>query len=309
MLSAGFPPEVFAKAEKGKNTVRLAGGEKALKALLPRLDATDYKNSRGHVAVFAGAPGTTGAALLCSEAVLRSGAGLASLFAVSGAYPALASACRSVMVKPLRGAPGDWEASPYRAILAGPGWGREADRAAWLERFFASGLSGVLDADALHVLRSMLARGGLNLRGWVLTPHPGEFAALTGVERDRILDDPIPLMEEFCRKYRCVLALKSHVTIIHDPGENDGQPGGGGFTWIHDGMNPALGTAGSGDVLAGIVAGLLGRGLQPARAALCGVLLHAAAGKAAAEILGFFTAEELLQYISWEGYKNAEQIG
>jgi hydroxyethylthiazole kinase-like uncharacterized protein yjeF len=167
-------------------------------------------------------------------------------------------------------------------------------------RFFASGLPGVLDADVLHVLKDMLSRESLNLQHWVLTPHPGEFAALTGAERDRILADPIPLIREFCRKLRCVLVLKAHVTIIHEPGA----PGEGseGRTWIHDGMNPALGTAGSGDVLAGVIAGLLGRGLAPAQAALCGVEIHAAAGKAAAKASGFFTSEDLLRYISRETY-------
>jgi NAD(P)H-hydrate epimerase len=197
------------------------------------------------------------------------------------------------MVKPLNAGPRDWDAPACQSILAGPGWGRGPENAAWLERFFESGLPGVLDADALHVLKTMSGGGNLNLRGWVLTPHPGEFAVLSGADRDSILSNPIPLMEEFCREFRCVLVLKSHVTIIHEPGED-----GGGGTWIYDGMNPALGTAGSGDVLAGLIAGLLARGLEPARAALCGVGIHAAAGKAARKKRGFFTAEEIFHYIS-----------
>jgi NAD(P)H-hydrate epimerase len=150
----------------------------------------------------------------------------------------------------------------------------------------------------------MLKNDEMNLRGWTLTPHPGEFAALTGADRDAILANPIPLIEEFCRKYFCTLVLKAHVTFIHEP-SLDGAPA---RTWIHDGMNPALGTAGSGDVLSGIIAGFLGRGLPPARAAVCGVQLHAAAGDAAAAAGGFFTAEDLLPYISREGYNNAQTV-
>jgi NAD(P)H-hydrate epimerase len=301
VLSAGFPPQVFEEGETRGASVKLVNADYVLKNLLPRPRAADYKNSRGHVAVFAGSPGTTGAALLCGEAVLRAGAGLASLFAAPEAYPVLAPSCRSLMVKPRAADPRDWDASACKAILAGPGWGRAEENAAWLKRFFADGLPGVLDADALHILAGMLARGNINLQGWVLTPHPGEFAVLSGADRDSILADPIPLMREFCRKLRCVLALKTHVTIIHDPGGE-----GEGRTWIHDGMNSALGTAGSGDVLAGLIAGLLGRSLAPAQAALCGVELHAAAGKAAARISGFFTSEELLQYISKETYRDDE---
>jgi NAD(P)H-hydrate epimerase len=298
VLSAGFPPQVFEGGGPQGGSVELADADFVLKNLLPRPRAADYKNSRGHVAVFAGSPGTTGAALLCSGAVLRAGAGLASLFAASDAYGVLASSCGSVMVRPRAPAPRDWDAGAFDAILAGPGWGRGQENAAWLGRFFASGLPGVLDADALHVLAGMIARETVNLQGWVLTPHPGEFAVLSGADRDSILSDPIPLVREFCRRLRCVLVLKAHVTLIHDPGTG-GDEGG---TWIHDGMNPALGTAGSGDVLAGVIAGLLGRSLAPGRAALCGVEIHAAAGRAAAGAAGFFTSEELLRYISKEAY-------
>jgi NAD(P)H-hydrate epimerase len=111
-------------------------------------------------------------------------------------------------------------------------------------------------------------------------------------------------MKEFCRKHHCVVVLKGHVTIIHEEPATEAE----GRTWIHDGMNPALGTAGSGDVLAGVLAALLGRGLSPARAALCAVELHAAAGRRAALQSGFFTAEDLLPHISQEAYSDAKTL-
>jgi NAD(P)H-hydrate epimerase len=307
ILDAGFPPECLRSSPSVELT--RSGGE--LSDLLPRPEAADYKNSRGHIAVFAGSPGTTGAALLCGEAALRAGAGLVSLFAEARVYPVLACSCRSLMVKPLEEAgsaeeaAGNWDPSTYRAILAGPGWGRDVGKAAWLLRFIKSGRPGVLDADALHVLAGLDTRAAPDLAGWVLTPHPGEFSALTGADREEILADPLPLMREFCRKRRCVLVLKGHVTIIHEASAADA--GGDGKTWIHDGMNPALGTAGSGDVLAGVVAAFLGRGLSPVQAALCAVELHAAAGRRAAK-KGFFTAEDLLRYISREAYDDAKTV-
>ncbi|MDR1933134.1 MAG: NAD(P)H-hydrate epimerase, partial [Spirochaetales bacterium] len=141
ILDAGFPPECL---ERPSPAELLQKGE-VLKTL-PRPRLFDYKNSRGHVAVFAGSPGTTGAALLCAEAVLRAGAGLASVFASPDVYTVLASSCRSVMVKS-PGKADEWDPSAYKAILAGPGWGRDAgsgiqDRRAWLRRFIESGLPG-----------------------------------------------------------------------------------------------------------------------------------------------------------------------
>jgi NAD(P)H-hydrate epimerase len=205
------------------------------------------------------------------------------------------------MVKPLLElSPDAWDASAYKALLAGPGWGRAASRELWLRRFITCGLPGVMDADALYVLKGILSDEDVNLSGWVLTPHPGEFAALTGVSREEVLANPLPGLEDFCGTYRCVLVLKGHVTIIHD---------GEGKILIHDGMNPALGTAGSGDVLAGVIAGLLCRGMRPAAAAVCGVELHGAAGKTARETAGFFTAADLLSYISKEAWQDDEKIG
>jgi NAD(P)H-hydrate epimerase len=157
-----------------------------------------------------------------------------------------------------------------------------------------------MDADALYALKGILSGGDVNLSGWVLTPHPGEFAALTGVSREDLAANPLPALGDFCGTYRCILVLKGHVTIIHD---------GEGQIRVHDGMNPALGTAGSGDVLAGVIAGLLCRGMPPAAAAVCGVELHGAAEKTARDAAGFFTAGDLLPYISKGAWRDAEKIG
>jgi NAD(P)H-hydrate epimerase len=296
-IPVGFPPALI--AETG-GSFELSGPE-VLDSLLRDPPPGAYKNSRGHVAVFAGAPGTTGAAALATEAALRSGAGLVSLFADEPVYPLLAAGCRSVMVRPWSAAASrdPWPEDSFSAFLLGPGWGRDEDRYRWFRRILMGKLPGVLDADGLYLLKLLLSREKtpIDLKGRVLTPHPGEFAALMDLKKEEVLSDPIPAMAEICGSLGCVLVLKGHVTFIGDPG---------GRTRIHDGMNPALGTAGSGDILAGIIAGFLGRGMGPLEAALCGVELHGKIGKQARADLGFFTSEDLLRYISREALRDAE---
>lgn len=287
VLPVGFPPALIGEMPDGFELL----DEGSPVAEIPPLDSCAYKNSRGHLAVLAGSRGTTGAAALCSEAALRSGAGLVSLFADETVYQVLASSLKSVMVKPLPPSPGDWNPGTASSLLVGPGWGRGGDRSSRLDAVLASGSKGVIDADGLHVLKDVLGRGkrARRLDGWVLTPHAGEFAAFTGKPKEDILADPFPLLEETVGKWGCVLVLKGHVTFVACPS---------GKVFVHDGMNPALGTAGSGDVLAGIIAGLMARGLEPETASAAGVELHGRIGKLAAERIGLFTAEDLLPLIS-----------
>ena len=295
VLPAGFPPEL---TRNGPGEIRLSDIS-ILDELLSLPEPSAYKNTRGHLAVFAGAPGTTGAASLASEAALRSGAGLVSLFADREVYPILAAGRGGVMVKPWNPSarPEDWMPGSHTALLAGPGWGRSPERSAWLRRLLSAGLPGVLDADGLYLLKDLLSASPSGLDGWVLTPHPGEFAVLAGVPKEDAADNPLPLMDALCRRLGCVMVLKGHLTIVREPS---------GVTWIHDGMNPALGTAGSGDVLAGIIAGLLARGLSAPDAAVCGVELHAAAGRTGRDAEGFFLAEDLLPLISREAWRDAQ---
>ena len=259
--------------------------------VIPPLPSSAYKNTRGHLAVFAGNLGTTGAASLSSEAALRTGAGLVSLFADPSVYPILAGAARSVMVKPLPASPAAWDCGVYSAVLAGPGWGRGPERLEWLKRLIASSLRGVLDADGLALARelNLTAEGRLKLNGWILTPHPGEFAAFTGNTKEAVRNDPIRLARETAAGFGCIVVLKGHVTCIAAPS---------GKVRLYDGMNPCLGTAGSGDVLAGIMAGLLARDLSPEDAAAAGVTLHGKLGRDAKLEAGFFLAEDLLPLIS-----------
>jgi NAD(P)H-hydrate epimerase len=260
-------------------------------AILGPLPVEAHKGDRGRLAVFAGAPGTTGAAWLASHAAARARVGLVSLFADPVTLPLVAPSCRSVMAKPWDTAdPRCFDASRYDALLVGPGWGLGEDRARWLGLLAATSLPGVLDADGITLLARLGGTARPRLGGrWVLTPHPGEFARLAGVPTEELLDDPMPRVLAAARDLEAVVVLKGHVTFAAEPS---------GGSWVLDGCNPALATAGSGDVLAGLVAAGLAGGLPAADAARFGVSLHARLGAVARREAGWFIAEDLVPLAS-----------
>lgn len=261
-----------------------------LSALLPEYSPDSYKNTRGVVGVFGGSAGTSGAASLAALAALRSGAGLVSLFAESRIYEPAASHSMSVMTRPWDAGtdPAETDLSRFDSFVVGPGWGFHG-RLPWLRALVESGGSGVLDADAITLLAGN--RGAVpDLGGrWVLTPHPGELARLFGVDKHEALIDAFETVRQLSRDLSAVIVLKSHVTIIAEPG---------GRYSVVDGMNPAMGTGGTGDLLAGTIGGFIAQGLPPFDAARCGALVHDAAGRQAARDLGWFLSQDLLPYLS-----------
>ncbi len=260
--------------------------------LLPPLDETAYKSRRGTVWVLAGSVGSLGAATLAAEAAGRCRAGLVSLFVDDQLYAAAAGRLRSVMVKPLSlldaAALESGDGAVPNAMIVGPGWGTTAERASLLQQVLASGLPGVLDADAINLLARGEGHPALGGR-WVLTPHPGEFARLSRMRAADVLDDPYEATQRTSERLDAVVVLKSHVTFIAEPC---------GRVTVVDGMNAALGTGGSGDVLAGMIGGLIAAGVPPARAAAAGVAMHATAARRVRVRGGLFLAEDLLPAVS-----------
>lgn len=285
VVPAVFPAEL-AEAEDIPGQLLDEG---ALSALQP-LPRQAHKGRRGHLAAFAGTAGTTGAAWLAATAAARSRAGLATLFLDRTVYSTVLRRFQSVMVRPWDPAspPEAFDGRRFSALLVGPGWGLGPERGPWLTRLLGSGLPGVLDADGITLLSGLPSAPRLGGR-WVLTPHPGEFARLAGVSVEAVLEDPLPRLLEQASCREAVVVLKGHCTFVASPE---------GRYWILDGMNPALATGGSGDVLAGVIGGLLAGGLPPVDAARLGVFLHARAGELAYRERGYFLAEDLLPYLS-----------
>ncbi len=255
---------------------------------LPPMAKTAYKNLRGHAAVFAGSVGFTGAAILASKAAARVRTGLVTLHVDDALYSSFMAAVGSVMVRPLPAAIDASVLAPFSAYLAGPGWGMDRNREQFLRVLLESSLPGVVDADGIRHLAAVIGKEPVT-GPCVITPHPGELAFFAGTPKETVLENPLPLMEKIARRYNLTVVLKSHVTYVVSP---DGRYG------VIDGMNPALGTGGSGDVLAGIIAGFLAQGIPAFDAALQGVLLQQEAGKICFEKKGWFLSEDLLPYLS-----------
>lgn len=280
---------VFPRAPERDAGIRLLEGSD-LPWLLPRLDADCHKGDRGALGVYAGAIGSIGAAVLCSRAGAAAGAGSVTLVVRDELVGIASGMVISQMVRPA--------SDPVRrrlaAVVAGPGWGVDALTRRLLDELWETDVPLVLDADAL----ALLAERPVARRRWplVITPHPGEFVAIAAsvlgldagdvsVRRRimrRALFDTAAITGEVAAGLGAVVVLKNSVTWI-------GEPGGTLAVW--DGRNPALATAGSGDVLAGLIGGLLARACDPFEAAQAGVIVH---GLAARALPGFFEAQDLL---------------
>lgn len=266
-----------------------------LPGLLPATPPDAHKGTRGHLAVFAAAPGTTGAAHLATAAAAAAGAGLVTLYVDAATYRIVAPAARSTMIRQFEAAGESQPAARlgrHQALLAGPGWGTRPERRDLLAKVLEAPLPGVLDADGLTLLAQLAAAEGAprTLHGrWVLTPHPGEMGRLLDLPTAEVTADPMAAAAAAADRWQATVILKGHVTCIADYA--DVPPA------LLDRSNPALATGGAGDVLAGVVAGLLSRGMAPAAAARAAVLIHAEAGDRARRERGWFRAEDLLPHI------------
>jgi NAD(P)H-hydrate epimerase len=256
--------------------------------LLGPLEPDIHKGKRGHLAVFAGSEGTTGAAWLCSNAAARCRAGLVTQFMDRELYAANVPKYSSVMLRPLEGQLP--EMKRFDALAVGPGWGLSEQREKLLEALFESRLPGVLDADGISLLARMRRAASFALGGrWILTPHPGELARLLGLDTAEVLADPLPHLLRASAELETVIVLKGHCSFVVSPKGRYG---------ILDGMNPAMATGGSGDVLAGICAGLLASGYEPEEAAVLAVLLHGQIGRRLYRDRGYFLAEDMVEAVS-----------
>lgn len=256
-----------------------------LPSLVPALRPDAHKYDRGHCLVFAGAVGTSGAAVLAARGATAGGAGLVTLLVRPELWSAAAPALAGEIVRPLPEDPEDIDLSRARAAVAGPGWGRDPGNAAVLRRLWDSPLPLVLDADALALLGDLDPPS--RNAPLILTPHPGEAESLTGRTAGDILRDPGAVLPDLARRRGAVVVLKSWVTWIVCPD---------GGTAVYDGMDGSLAVGGSGDVLAGLCGALLARGLPAFDAARAAVLAHGRAGAEARRETGNYGADALPRF-------------
>lgn len=263
--------------------------ERDAEALLPQRRLGGHKGTYGHLLALAGSPGKTGAAVLCAQAAARVGAGLVTLALPGDALAAVAP--QSLETMSAAYAPSSVGLSATEcaialsslvrgktALVAGPGIPTgDAMGEALRELLSHLSLPAVLDADALNLLAGRRATLGPPSAPRILTPHPGEMARLLGIAPAEVQADRVKTAREASSRFGALVALKGARTVLATP---DGE------VFINPTGNPGMGSGGMGDVLAGMVGGLLAQGLPPFDALRLAVYAHGLAGDRAAERVG-----------------------
>ncbi len=259
---------------------------KAYRALLPKRFDAMHKGDCGRVFLLAGSVGMTGAAALCGEAAMRTGSGLVTVGTPEKAQPILAAKLNEAMTLPLdeedealafSQIKGEIKASD--AVGIGPGLGQTEMTLRGIVAALGQGKPTVIDADGLNALAKHIDILKGEHGTIVLTPHPGEMSRLCGVSVSEIQERRAEIAAEFAKRYQVTLLLKGKNTVIASPrGEIHENPTG----------NCGMASGGMGDVLTGVIASLLGQGLDGFQAAVLGAFLHGLAGDMAAEELGEF---------------------
>lgn len=295
----GSPPELY----ENDSSIWLALSEPSIFAGLFRPRAVESnKGLYGHVLVIAGGRGKTGAAAMSGLAALRSGAGLVTVASAASAIDTIATHAAELMTEPLAETAGggistrSLEEGALRRILEGknvvalgPGMGRDPETVEFIRRAVAElRVPMVVDADGLNALAGHTMRAA-NPR--ILTPHPGEMARLTQQTTAAVQHDRIATSRSFASQHQVFLVLKGNRTVIAAP---DGR------AWINSTGSPAMSTGGTGDVLTGMIAGLLAQFPNQLEAALlAAVWLHGRAGEIGAAKLGekSLIATDLLRFL------------
>ncbi|MHC4470351.1 MAG: NAD(P)H-hydrate dehydratase [Planctomycetota bacterium] len=268
---------------------------------LPKRKAEAHKGDFGHTLILAGSPRMTGAALLATRAALRSGSGLVTLGVPAPLHALIAPSMLSAMSLPLPATPmGTFSreamdialdfASAASAVALGPGISTEGETVAFALGFsLRARVPLVLDADGLNGLAQTPKSFRAAPAPRVLTPHPGEAARLLGQTPDRIQADRPAAAAALVKKFSTTVVLKGHQTVVADKES----------FYVNQTGNPGMATGGSGDVLTGIIAAFLARGLSAFDAAVLGVYVHGLAGDLAAKDLGeeAMIAADLLDHL------------
>jgi yjeF C-terminal region, hydroxyethylthiazole kinase-related/yjeF N-terminal region len=278
VVEVAYPPAVWQEVSPLARVL----DEERCSALLPGRPRFGHKGTFGRVLVVAGAVGMAGAAALCAEGALRGGAGLVHVLTPEPVFPVVAGLIPEALVHPGPADPtGTFApeaaevalrlAQDMDVVVIGPGLGRTPGPAELVRAFFAEKFPKLLlDADALFALAQdtkLLQRKHGEL---ILTPHPGEFSRLSGVPAEEIVPEKIRWAKEKAGEWRAVVVLKGPPTVIAAPD---------GSAFLNTTGNTALAHGGSGDILAGLIAGLWAGGIPGLDAACLGVFVHGRAAE------------------------------
>jgi hydroxyethylthiazole kinase-like uncharacterized protein yjeF len=270
--------------------------------ILPYRPPDGNKGTFGNVLIIAGARGFSGAAAMAAHATLKTGAGLVRLAAPRGIMDALESKLLEVVKIPLAQTSEETISAAAiptvlpllktsQAVVIGPGITTNPDTVEFLRAILPQTTAPlIIDADAINIIAQNTSILKKIKAPFIMTPHPGELARLIKLTPKTINKDRIDLAADYARKFNCVLVLKGAPTVIATPS---------GETYINPTGNTGLASAGSGDVLVGMVSGLLAQQVIPVDAAVAGVFLHGIAADLAIQETNEYSlmAGDLLEYI------------
>ena len=285
IVNIGFPPELLNAPFIKKELTDVSMVQK----VLPRYDENTHKGTRGRVLIVAGATGLTGAAALSAYGAQRIGAGLVTVACPESLNAILEVKLTEPMTAPVPEVEGGFLslkaagrilhlAANVNAVVIGPGIGRHRETGQLLREILTKlTVPMVVDADALHLLGGQLDIFKAAQAPVVLTPHPGEAACLLKTTISEVEQNRVKVAKQIAEGYNVVVVLKGRFTVIANPQ---------GQVRLNPTGNRGLATAGTGDVLSGIVGGLLAQRLTPFEAATAGVYLHGLAGERASRRFG-----------------------
>jgi hydroxyethylthiazole kinase-like uncharacterized protein yjeF len=245
------------------------------------------KGDEGHVLIVGGDEGHTGAPRMAAEAALRVGAGLVSIASHSKHAAMLNLMQPEIMCYEVKSAALLKSLLKKASVVViGPGMGQSAEAKQLLKWVLATELPLVVDADALN----LLAKNPSQRANWIITPHPGEAARLLQLNSAAVQHDRLAAVKQLQKKYAGVVVLKGAGTLVQAPNEE---------AVICDAGNPGMASGGMGDVLSGVIGGILAQCVPLADAAKLSVCLHAQAGDMAAENGGErgLIATDLMYYL------------
>jgi NAD(P)H-hydrate epimerase len=283
----GSPPEAVVSSLK----LNLIVPSEIAPLIGPR-PAEANKGSYGHVLVIGGSLGKAGAAAMAGMSALRSGAGLSTVATAKSILATLAGFHPELMTEPLQETDSgtiSMRALEYghldglvkgKTVLAiGPGISRNAETSEFVRTVVEKyRVPMVLDADGLNAFEGVSGRLSGEWRPLVITPHPGEMARLTGLSVPDVQKDRIGAARRFANKHKLIVVLKGHRTLIAHP---DGE------VWVNTTGNPGMATGGTGDILTGMVAGMIAQNpKQASKAVSAAVYLHGLAGDVARATMG-----------------------
>ncbi|MDE2997448.1 MAG: NAD(P)H-hydrate dehydratase [Gemmatimonadota bacterium] len=282
----GLPHAAVAAEKVDVQLIAAHGGA----ALLPRRPPDAHKGDLGRVVIIAGSTGFTGAAALSAQGALRSGAGLVQVGVPESLNDILEVKVTEAMTRPLPEvrkhrclalrARGDVQRLVEAAdcVALGPGLGTHRETVELVRRIVHDIQAPlVLDADGINALAGAPENLRMRTAPTVVTPHPGEFARLTGLGKEAVRSDPVGSAQALAGEAGVIVVLKGAPTVVAVPG---------GRAYVNPSGNAGMASGGSGDVLTGMLAALIGQGLDAETAACLGVYLHGLAGDLCAERTG-----------------------